>query len=195
MKKAKRLLCALLVAGMILVGLVGQARADQTQLFPDIPDGADYADAVLALASMGIIVGDQNGNFNPNSTITRAEAATIICRMLGVENEARQLKTCTFADTRSHWSVGYVAKASELGIISGYNSSTFGPDDPVTYIQMVKLLVCALEMDKAAQDAGGWPNGYRQVAENLGLLVGISETGNGQINRANVVKMIYNSIF
>ncbi len=41
---------------------------------------------IIQLYSAGIIVGDNNGNFNPYNNLTRAEAATIILRTVKTEN-------------------------------------------------------------------------------------------------------------
>lgn len=194
MTSRKRMLCAVLSLALTMVFLPGRANADRTELFTDIPNGAAYFTAVRELAAMGIIAGDENGNFNPDSTITRGEAAAIICRMLGVEDEAKAITTCDFTDTQKHWSAGYVAKASELGIINGYNSTTFGPDDSVTYEQMVKMLVCALGFEDAAAAEGGWPNGYIKIGQSLELMANTQAQSNGQIDRANVAQMVYNSI-
>ena len=50
---------------------------------PDVPINAEYADAVYMLYRAGILTGsDSNGTFNPDSTITRAEAAAIITRIV-----------------------------------------------------------------------------------------------------------------
>lgn len=50
---------------------------------PDVPMSADYADAVYLLYRAGILAGsDSKGTFNPDSTITRAEAAAIITRIV-----------------------------------------------------------------------------------------------------------------
>lgn len=51
--------------------------------FKDSSIIAPYAlDAVKALGSIGVLNGDTNGNFNPSSSITRAEIAAVICRAL-----------------------------------------------------------------------------------------------------------------
>lgn len=56
---------------------------------PDVSMSADYADAVYLLYRAGILTGsDSNGTFNPSSTITRAEAAAIITRI--VDPDLRQ---------------------------------------------------------------------------------------------------------
>lgn len=50
---------------------------------PDVDVNADYADAVYLLYRAGVLSGsDANGTFNPDSTITRAEAAAIITRII-----------------------------------------------------------------------------------------------------------------
>lgn len=50
---------------------------------PDVPVDADYADAVYMLYRAGVLAGsDDAGSFNPNSTITRAEAAAVITRII-----------------------------------------------------------------------------------------------------------------
>lgn len=50
---------------------------------PDVDMNADWAYAVYLLYRAGVLSGsDANGTFNPNSTITRAEAAAIITRIV-----------------------------------------------------------------------------------------------------------------
>ena len=54
-------------------------NADLNAYFKDAGNVSDYAkEAVAALKTNGIINGDENGNFNPNDSCTRAEAAKII---------------------------------------------------------------------------------------------------------------------
>jgi len=50
---------------------------------PDVPIDSDCAESVYLLYRAGIIAGsDETGTFYPDSTITRAEAAAIITRMI-----------------------------------------------------------------------------------------------------------------
>ena len=44
-----------------------------------------YADAVLAVYGMGLITGDQNGNFNGSNTMMRNELATVIDRLVALK--------------------------------------------------------------------------------------------------------------
>lgn len=163
--------------------------------FPDVPEFADYGPAVAYLESMRIITGDENGNFNPNSAITRAEAATIICRLMEVEDEAKSTKRKVYDDVDvTYWAAGYIAKATELGVFNGDGTGKFHPTDNVTYEQFIKILVCATGYEIQAQRNGGWPNGYIVVAENLGITDGIRFIQTANAPRSAVAQLIYNSL-
>ena len=51
---------------------------------PDVAEGAPYADVVYLWYQAGITQGDQNGNFNGSSPITRGETAALFCRLAGL---------------------------------------------------------------------------------------------------------------
>lgn len=48
---------------------------------PDVSMEDTYAEEIYTLYRAGILTGDKSGSFHPESTITRAEVATIACRM------------------------------------------------------------------------------------------------------------------
>lgn len=159
--------------------------------FPDVDDYLDYSVAVDYISDLGIMVGDEKGNFNPNKTVTRAEMAAIVCRMLG---ETADLTTAdTFVDVPiSHWANVYVATAASFGIIGGYGNGRFGPSDAVTYEQAVTMFVRFLGYEYEANDVGGYPNGYMMIAQDLGLLEGVNAKNGATLNRSNVAIIIYN---
>ncbi len=161
---------AALAAAAIVAAAVTPALADSEGTFPDVPEDAPYVQAVEALAELGIFTGDDQGNFNPDKTITRAEAATVLCCMLGVDGEARGMTEKAFDDLPDgFWGTGFVAKAAELGVISGYGDGRFGPFDPVTKEQMLTMLVSAWGYREDALSSGGWPDGFIAAAKNLGI--------------------------
>lgn len=201
----KRRFSILLTLCLCISTLCGTAMADVTSAgdgqsstggyFPDVPETAPYAEAVNALHEYGIINGDNKGNFNPNSSVTRAEAAAIICRLLGMEEDAKQASTSSFSDVpTNHWANGYVATAAEQGIINGYGNGKFGPSDSVTYVQMIKMLVCAWGYDSWATKNGGYPTGYVYVADQLEISKGISFNNNESATRYGVAMLCYNII-
>lgn len=161
--------------------------------FPDVPADADYAEAVKTLYQMGIFTGDDKGNFNPDQTITRAEAAKVICLLMGVGDEAATMKKQAFSDVpSSHWAAGYVAKAAELGIVNGIGNGQFGPSNPLTYEQIIAMLIRAWGYEWAATDAGGYPNGYIQVGNEYGITTNTSISVGKPAPRKDVAMLAYN---
>lgn len=160
--------------------------------FPDVSVDASYAEAAATLYDMGIMTGDEEGNFNPDATITRGETAAILCRLMGVEDEAKQIRRQVFDDVPSdHWAVGYIAKASEMDVINGDGAGHFFPTSPVTYEQMVKMLVCAWGYGQQAEENGGWPDGYLYTANEIGLIDRFPEQTSAPASRALIAQLAY----
>ena len=160
--------------------------------FPDVDEDAEYAEAVSYVSEVGIMVGDENGNFNPDKTVTRAEMAVILCNMLG---EAENLTTdgSIFTDVPAeHWANPYVVKTAELGLVTGYGDGRFGPADDVTYEQAVTMVVSAVGGEVEAQENGGYPNGFIDVADDNGILEGVVEKIGAPMTRKSVAFMIVN---
>lgn len=179
---------SVLLSLVLLVAVIPAARAAS---FPDVDSNADYAAAVANVSEYGIIIGDAKGNFNPNQIVSRAEMATIICRMLG-KTEGLQTSD-TFTDVPAdHWANAYVAKAAELGVVGGYGNGKFGPSDPVTYEQAVTMVIRAMGEDSAAAKAGGYPAGYLQTAEDRFLLEGVPGAQGQGMSRGAIAMLLNN---
>jgi len=186
---------SLSLAVALTFSLVTVAYGSVSGAFPDVPVDADYAEAISELAEMGIFTGDDKGNFNPDSTITRAEFATIMVRMLGKEDRAKTVTTSSFTDVpSSHWACGYITVAVELGLVNGYGNGQYGPSDTLTSEQAVKLLVCSLGLENEATIAGGYPNGYISVANNLGITYSGEIVVGKNISRAEVAVLMFRTI-
>ncbi len=154
-------------------------------------EGRTYDTAVEVLSGLGIVEGDENGNFNPEKTLSRAELVTIILRFMNVT--AGNVDRSVFADVPpTHWSYANVHTAYEIGIVNGVDEKLFCPDENVTYAQAVKMVVAALGYTVWAESAGGYPTGYLTKAQQLGILNGVSNETN--MNRGNMAVLIYNAL-
>jgi hypothetical protein len=81
-----------------------------------------WADAYIALAAgRNIVVGDGNGNFRPDATVTYNEVLTMIVRGLGYTDDSNELKTMT-------WPTNFKVKAAELGITDAVVMNSTGAD-------------------------------------------------------------------
>ena len=188
MKNLKKVL-ALVLACVMVFGTVAMAGS----VYPDVADDANYAEAVKTLSALGIIKGDDQGKFNPDATITRAEMAKILCTMIGSGDlAATATKFSDVAD--NHWASGYIAYAQQLGYIDGYDATTFGPEDPVTYEQVLKLVMAALGYTYKAQQNGGYPTGYTYVAADREVIKGAAGDGPEAAPRSTVAVIVNNAM-
>lgn len=119
----------------LLFGSASGAEETRTT-FADIPDM--YQNEARYLTERNIILGMPNGDFQPDRTVTRAEAATMIGRALGFDGKTR---ASGFPDvSEHHYASGYIAEAVENDIILGYTDGRFAPDDTLTRGQMSLLI-------------------------------------------------------
>ncbi len=95
--------------------------------FADI-NGNEFKNEIKALAKNGIINGKTNNIFDPDSTMTRAEYATIIAKALKLEGGEN-----VFEDvSKSDWFYEYVISAYNSGIINGVSKTEFAPQKQIT---------------------------------------------------------------
>jgi len=189
MKNLKKVL-ALVVALTMVFTTVAFAS------YPDVDATADYAGAVELLSALEILQGDENGNFNPDNTITRAEFAAVVCRALGLEGSAASAKGATmFKDVAAdHWASGYINLASQQGIVNGKGNGIFDPEGNVTYAEAVKMLVVAIGYEPMAATKGGWPTGYLSVANSTKMTAGVGGAADVAALRSTVAMLTANAI-
>ena len=168
--------------------------------FTDVADSSPYYKAISTMAALGLLVGDEDGAFRPNDTITRAEFAAVITRTLGMEDIAAGASSASiFTDMTTngmdHWATGYVRVAYDRKIILGMGDGTFAPDSPVTYEQAVKMIVCALGREAGALEKGGWPSGYILEASDINITQNATMSpSSAPAPRGIVAQLVYNSL-
>lgn len=187
MRRLRTLLVGLTVLAVVL-GTMGTALAASTP-FKDVPADAAYKDAVARLAALKIVIGDQNGNFNPDNPITRAEFATIADRLSNLEAAAGAMAGQTrFSDVPpSHWAAGYVNAAASAGLLRGYPDGTFRPEAQVTQAEALTILVRALGYTDSVVK-GEWPNNFLNQASALGITAGLNVSANLPATRAMIAQ-------
>ncbi|MDP4118989.1 MAG: S-layer homology domain-containing protein [Bacillota bacterium] len=177
---------------IVLSCMVVQASATE---FPDVKDNYYFAKAVNTLAKEGYLTGDNNGNFNPDAEITRAEFTALMCRFMGIEKYMKNSPAQVFTDVSGDfWANGYVELAVRNGIIDGYDDGTFRPSQSVTKEQAIKMIICAEGMGKEAMDKGGYPSGYKFIADKLGITKGLNIEENKNLKRKDAAVLIYNIV-
>lgn len=170
------------------------------QTFGDVADGDNYYEAIETLNKLGVLTGDDNDNngvmeFRPADSITRAEITVIVARIKGQTGAVAQSNTVFTDVPSSHWASGYIANATNQGVVNGYGDGTFGPDDKVLYQDVVKMLMETLGYKPYAAENGGYPTGYLLAAQQQNVLKGVIGAAEGQeATRGQVAQMTYNAI-
>lgn len=185
------------ISSVAALTIVASSASAFAVTFPDVDSSASYAGAVNTLTALNIINGDDNGLFNPDNDVTRAEFTKMAVGALGEIAAAEAQTTSQFndaANTSVHWAAGYVAQGVADGFINGYDDTTFGPDDKVTFAQACKMLVAAVGYTTYAEAAGGWPSGYVSQASSLGISKGVSANNDVNLTRAQCAILIYNAM-
>ncbi len=107
---------------------------EETGLEIDAADKGDvsaWATNIVATAmKKGILVGYGDGTIRPKQVVTREEMVAMFIRALGVQADN---KSTNFSDVSAEaWSAAYVAAASDLGFVKGYEDGTFRPANNIT---------------------------------------------------------------
>ena len=167
--RKNRILPLLLAAAFILAATAAAA-------FTDSGDTAPVClDAVGAMAEAGILRGFPDGGFRPKGTLTREQGAVIVTRaVLGEGAAALDCTGTPFGDVKpERWSAPSVAWCAESGILSGYGDGRFGPADPLTGTQFVKMLLCAFSLGRPEGYTGsGWAEAVWEDGEAAGIFDG-----------------------
>ena len=183
------------ISTLAAVAILATSASAFAVSFPDVDANASYAGAVEALTTLGVVNGDDNGKFNPENTVTRAEFAKMVVEALGAGSEAASSTDTKFVDAKGHWAAGYIEVGVSKAFINGYDEKTFGPDDQVTYAQAVKMLVAAIGYETYASMQGGWPSGYLAYGSQLDIIAGVTGVANDTaLTRAQCAVLIYNTL-
>lgn len=189
MKKLLALVLAL-VMSMSLVTISNAAFKDA--------DKIDYNEAVDVMNAAGVLIGDENGNFNPKENLTRAQAAKIISYLLLGNKTAEGLAgSGKFTDVaKTSWAAGFVDYCAAVGVVNGMGNGKFDPNGSLTTLQFAKMLLVALGYDAKIEGFVGtdWSINVSAKANQVGLLNGLDVGANATLTREQAAKMCLNTL-
>jgi len=112
---------------------------------------ADFTHCADALHTLGLFQGTSTG-YNLDRAPTRAEAATMLVRLLGKETDAKALTySAPFTDVPA-WAQPYVQYLYDNGLTTGKTAAAFAPDDKCTAQQYAAFLLRALGYNEKSGD-------------------------------------------
>ena len=108
----------------------------RTMHFDDVKMTDWYTQPVETLASLDILEGVGNGDFEPERAITRAEFAAIASRFT-----KKHFSGASFTDVDGNaWYADAVSTAAHFGWINGMGDGTFEPDRPITRTEAAAII-------------------------------------------------------
>ena len=190
MRNLKRALSLLLSSTMVLGMLVmGSSAAG----YKDVDASNDNQEAIEVLQTVGIMTGDQNGNFNPGGSITRNEMAVIMAHLLNLNYDYYR-GTNPFTDV-PEWAAPYVAACAAEGVVAGIGNGQFGGNQKVTAAQASLMIMKALGYFQNAEDFGtDWQVATIRQASYINLFDNINANAESALTRAQVAQLVLNGL-
>ncbi len=106
--------------------------------YPDIQKHWALA-AIQTLSKLGVIQGYPDHRFKPDRAITRAEFASMLVKLLAIEDPGAD--EAAFTDVREHWAKPAILALARHGIVKGYGDASFKPDTTITREEIVVMVM------------------------------------------------------
>ena len=155
-------------------------------------------DAVSMLTTLGVIEGYEDGSFQPEGTVTRAEMAKMIfvVRNNTADDKAYANVSTSLTDISGHWAEGYIKFCESQGIIAGKGNGIFDPDATVTGTEAAKMLLvlAGYEPKNAGLEGTAWATNTLKHAGAAGILDKVSSGLESGLPRQWAAQMIYNTL-
>ncbi|GAB6107584.1 CAP-associated domain-containing protein [Fusibacter bizertensis] len=128
--------------------------------------------------------------------------ALIICLIMTTFAMPVNSFAATFSDVNGHWAQTYIDTIQPLGVIAGYPNGTFKPNNDITRIEFIAIIVNALNLDVRATNTNEyWGAPFAEVALATSLITddeygGINENNlNKNISREEMASIVVNAFY
>ncbi len=162
---------------------------------------ADYSEAVAVLNGMGVFKGYEDGSFQPQGNITRAEVAAIVYRVYTADvKDAKASMYATynkFSDMAgAGWAQGYIGYCANAALVKGYPNGTFQPSGKVTGYEVLAMILRAIGYDQNNEFTGAdWALHVAQTAQQAHVLENVKGVDlNAPATRELVAELLFRAI-
>ena len=184
----------------------GQGKGHLKVLFRDT--NGHWADEYIRAMNMqGIIKGYGDGTFKPENGVTKAEAITMIIRMLNPDVNTDDVLIPEPVKSNGKiepWAKPYIALALQKGILTSEDLQDFSSNEEAWRYQVAVWIARALGLEVQAADSEdpfkdssnipGWAKRYIKAISNKGIITGYSDQNfypNKGILRAEMAAMLF----
>ena len=132
-----------------LITLEIETEIASVEYADEIPAWANTYVQYLNKGGYGILIGDENSNFNPKKEMTRYEIAVVAAKLLGVDASKFASVELEFEDNIANWASNYVKAVVTLGMMSGNDNGgriTFDGQNPTQRQQFARIMAEAIRI-------------------------------------------------
>lgn len=124
--------------------------------FPDVPSDHRHYEAIMQLASEGVINGFPDGSFKPDQKVNRAEFVKMV--LTAFDYELIEKKTPSFKDSSpSDWHYPYIETARFHEMIKGYTNRFVKPAQSIIKAEGLKIVLSSLSLRAERSNLSGLP--------------------------------------
>lgn len=181
-KLVSALLCTSLVLGCGVPAFAAAASADQTTV-------------IQVIGALDIMTGDENGNLNLSSNVTRAEFAKMLVNASVYKDKTAAVSNSSpFKDVSyNHWAAAYIKTAVQQGWLTGYLDGTYRPEQTIT-LEEAATGVLKLLGYGTSDFSGSYPYGQLALYQSLGLAQGVGASQGQTMTREDMMYLFYNML-
>lgn len=177
-------LATVMTMGLMVVG-TGASYADVK--------ATDNVEAIEVLQAVGIMTGDENGDFNPDANVTRNEIAVIMSNLLNLDYDYYR-GTNPFVDVPD-WAAPYVAACAAEGVVAGIGNNMYGGSNDVTAAQAALMIMKALGYFQYQADfENDWQIATIRQASYINLFDNINANAETALTRNQIAQLVLNGL-
>jgi hypothetical protein len=174
---------------------------------------------ITAMTEQEVVQGNASGEFNPDGELNRAEAAAILCRIIGLTigiGEPPAAEEAPFADVAvDAWYAKYISALKLIDLVSGQTETTYAPGANMNRAEFLQLAMNVYHFltgtttaeDQATTDAfadldtTAWYTSIVSEGYDLGFIhgstcaAGTCFNAANPITRAEATKILYNMFY
>lgn len=162
--------------------------------YNDVEEGKETT-AVELVTGLGVMSPVKDDEFGVKTLVKRGEFALYVTKLMGydvtVQNTSKgyfdDVDTTTLEGAAVEYLVG-IGAIPKLG-------KEYNPNDEVTYVEAVRILLNAMGYGRVAAMNGGFPGGYLKTATECELNESVWKLTNSVLTRADVATLLYNALF
>jgi len=186
----------------VVVGLVLSVLASSVAFagFTDVTSDDFYYDAVSFLQDEGVVSGYSDGSFGYGLEINRAELLAIVIKAMDQSKlpgssqwNVYAVQNCFSDVPASQWYTKYVCYAEEQGWVAGYPDGSFRPEEPVNFVEALRISMSGLGFDFSAGTTP-WYKGLVDSASEKNLIPLTIHSFDQKITRGEMADLVARSL-